>query len=82
MSAYVHMQFVHDVTYYQLAHGAVVSPLPFVGLGTAIDSIVEVVGGVTVIVMSLVLPPGGLLDVRRSVSLAVKSTQLLQVTLT
>lgn len=76
------MQFVHNVTYYQLAHGAIVSLLPFVGLGTAVDSIVEVVGGVTVIVMSLLLPPGGLFDVRRYVYFAVKSTQLLQLTLT
>lgn len=47
-------------TYYQLAQGAVVSSFPFVGLGTAVDSIVEVDGGVTVIVISLAFPPGGL----------------------
>ena len=76
------MQSVYEATYYQLAHGAVVSSFPFVGLGAAVISIVEVVGGVTVVVMSLRFPPGGLFNVRCSAFLTINSTQLLQVILT
>lgn len=57
-----HIQVLVEYTYYHFAHSAVVLSFPFVGLGTAVDSIVVVVGGVTVIVISLLFPPGGLLD--------------------
>lgn len=53
---------------HHLAHGATVSSLPFVGLGAAVDSIVVVVIGVTVTVISLLLPPEGLFDDVRAFS--------------